>query len=84
MGHVFNENDAAYMKEKGVVYLDGLPDGAIFKMSEIQYYFEGPYDFTSTFRKVGYKNAEMQIEKLVEGGEPEQLTLPPQVQVYLA
>lgn len=82
MGHVLNDQDVTYMKKKGVTYLDNLPDDTLFKMSTVQFYYEGPYDFASTFRKVGYSNAEMQVEKLVEGGEPIKMNLPPQVQVY--
>jgi hypothetical protein len=82
MGHVLSDQDIIYMKEKGVTYLDNLPDDTLFKMSAVQFYFEGPYDFDSTFRKVNYDNAEIQVEQLVEGGEPNKMVLPPQVQVY--
>lgn len=51
MGHVFGPADQEYLKKHPTVYFDNLEPGTRFKMSEVQFYYEGPYDFVNVFVK---------------------------------
>ncbi len=52
MGHIFGAADAAYLEKNPIAYLGDLAAGESFRMSEVQFYYEGPYDFVTVFTVV--------------------------------
>ena len=74
------------MEEKGVKYLYEIPDGSTFKLSRVQFYYEGPYDFDATFRKVSEAKTLVKAERIEEAGsgrQPYLFTFPDDTQAYL-
>ncbi len=77
MGHVWGPADDEYVKKNPIMYLDNLAEGEKFRMSQVQFYYEGPYDFTTVFTRREAVSGGFRCEF----GVRESLTLPGEINV---